>query len=461
MRRPASPDTIAAIATAPGQGAIGIVRLSGPGCRAVLGAVFRSSAPGFSDFRPRFLHHGTLLDRLGQPLDDILATFLPGPRTFTGEDMAELHCHGSQAVLAEALAACCANGATHAQPGEFSRRAFVAGRMDLSQAEAVAELVSAGSSEAARQAREKLDGALGRLVRGLRARLLELRAQLCVAVDFPEDEVECLPRAVLDVSAVEVLAEIEALCASFERGRLTREGALVVLAGAVNAGKSSLLNALLGRERAIVSDEPGTTRDYLEESVLLDGMTARVVDTAGLRETSDRVELMGVARSRELLLDADLVLLVVDGTKPLGGAERLLCAELPAHRLLGCVNKADLPLARHDPQETLRELGVEALPVSAREALGLDALARHCRQRLLAGLAPSDGRPAPNLRQLGCLRRAAAELTELRAALASGLPPDLLCSHLDAAAAALSDVTGEITPDEVLERVFASFCIGK
>ncbi len=456
-------ETIAAIATAPGVGAIGVVRLSGPGCSAVLAALFRPGHPGFAGFSPRRLHHGTLLDSRGEPLDDVLAAFFPGPRTFTGEDMAELHCHGSPAVLAEALAACCAHGAVPARPGEFSRRAFLAGRLDLTQAEAVAELAAAASPEAARLAREKLDGALGRLVAGLRRRLVELRAQLCVAVDFPEDEVECLPCAALDAAAADVLAEIEALCAAFARGRLAREGALVVLAGAVNAGKSSLLNALLGRERAIVSDEPGTTRDYLEETVSLDGLAARIVDTAGLRETGDRVELMGVQRSRELLAAADLVLLVVDGSAPLGQAEARLCAELPAARLLCCVNKADLPPAsgENGAREILRARGVEGIPVSARSGQGIDSLARLCRARLLAAAAPSDGRPAPNLRQTECLRRAGGELDGLRRALAEGLPPDLLCCHLDAAAAALADVTGEITPDEVLDRVFASFCIGK
>lgn len=461
MRSTAFSETIAAIATAPGQGAIGIVRLSGPACQGILAALFRPSHPGFSGFRPRVLHHGTLLDTQGSPLDDAMAVFFPGPRTFTGEDMAELHCHGSPAVLAEALAACCASGAVYAPPGEFSRRAFLSGHLDLTQAEAVAELVAAESPEAARQAREKLEGSLGRLIRGLRQRLLDLRAQLCLAVDFPEDEVECLRPDALDTEVGAVGAEIEALCAAFDRGRMAREGALVVLAGAVNAGKSSLLNALLGRERAIVSDEPGTTRDYIEECVLLDGLKARIVDTAGLRETEDRVELMGVVRSRELLAAADLVLLVVDGSRPLGRAETQLCADLPASRLIGCVNKADLPPAENSPAAALRAMGIATVNLCAKHGQGMDALSRSCRDRLFAGSAPSDGRPAPNLRQLNALLRASGELAGLRTALAEGLPPDLLSSHLDAACAALADVTGEITPAEVLDSVFSAFCIGK
>ncbi len=461
MRTPASQETVAAIATAPGQGAIGIIRLTGPACRDILAAVFRSPHANFNGFRPRVLHHGTLLGARGEALDDAMAVLLPGPATFTGEDMAELHCHGSPAVLAEALAACCAHGAAHARPGEFSRRAFLAGRLDLTQAEAVAELVAAESPEAARQAREKLDGALGQLTRELRERLLGLRAQLCVAVDFPEDEVECAAPAALSGDVGLVLRELDALCAAYDRGRLTREGALVVLAGAVNAGKSSLLNALLGRERAIVSDEPGTTRDYLEESVLLDGLSARIVDTAGLRETTDRVELIGVAKSRELLATADLVLLVVDGSAPLGTAEAHLCAELPPERLIACVNKADLPPAAESPADALGALGIATAPVSAKSGQGIDELAGLCRARLLAAAGPSDGRPAPNLRQLAALRRASADLADLLAALDGGLPPDLLCSHLDGACAALSDVTGEITPDEVLDSVFSTFCIGK
>ncbi|WP_035042265.1 tRNA uridine-5-carboxymethylaminomethyl(34) synthesis GTPase MnmE [Desulfovibrio sp. X2] len=458
---------MAAVATAPGAGAIGIVRLSGPASRDVLARLFRPARQDFTVFRPFTLHHGSLHDAAGRPLDDVLAVFMPGPRTFTGQDMAELHCHGSPAVLAEALAACCACGAREALPGEFSKRAFLAGRLDLTQAEAVAELVAAPSAEAARQALQKLSGALGEQVRELRARLVRLRAELCVAVDFPDDEVECLPSAALAAGTGEVLAAIDGLCASFARGRLVREGALVVLAGPVNAGKSSLLNALLGRERAIVSDAPGTTRDYIEETALLHGLAARLVDTAGLRETEDHVELEGVRRSRALLDGADLVLLVVDGARPLGEAEQALCREVGTARVLACLNKADLPgifggeSGLDDPAAPLAALGVESLRVSARSGEGVSALAARCRERLLGSLPAADGRPAPNLRQARALEAAAEELRALRRAIDAALPYDLLAVHLDAACTLLAAVTGEIGASDVLEEVFSGFCIGK
>lgn len=456
-----SEDTIAAIATAPGSAAIGIVRLAGPGCAAILSTVFRPLSPSFSGFSPFRLHHGELLDVSGRPLDDVLAVFMPGPGTFCGQDMAELHCHGSPAVLAEALTACCAHGARPAEPGEFSKRAFLAGRLDLSQAEAVAELAAAPTADAARLAREKLSGALSTAVSALRERLADLRARACLAIDFPDEDVECLPPGEFRAEALAVKDELASLAANFARGRLAREGALAVLAGPVNAGKSSLMNALLGRERAIVSDAPGTTRDYLEEPLSLDGLLVRLVDTAGLRETEDHVELVGVRKSRELLQRADLVLLVVDGSRPLGAAEVALCREVPRERLLACVNKADLSPCADDPLPRLTESGVLAVRVAASTGLGLDELSRSARERLLAALPPDEGRPAPNLRQQRCLTRAAAELDELVRAVDQGLPYDLLGLHLEHACDALDEITGRLTAEDVLNRVFADFCIGK
>ena len=295
--------TIAAIATPPGAGGIGIVRLSGPRAKALLARMFLPLSPRFENFRPWFLHRGRVLDRYGEALDDVLAVFMPGPRTFTGEDMAEIHCHGGplivQAVLESTL-----------------RLAFVNGRMDLSQAEAVAELIAAPSREALRYSLNRLDGLLGRRVLALREELEALRVQVCLAVDFPEEEVECLAPAAFGRAVAEVACSVRRLLAGQKRARVMQQGAVVVLAGAVNAGKSSLLNALLGRNRALVTDIPGTTRDFLEEACDLDGLPVRLTDTAGLRQAgegragADAVEALGMALSREKLGEADCILLV-------------------------------------------------------------------------------------------------------------------------------------------------------
>ena len=276
-------DTIAAVATAPGAGGVGIIRISGPKSHDILRSMFRPSSRNFRDFTPRMLHHGHMLDRDGREADDALVVFFPAPHSFTGEDCAEIQGHGGPAVLAALLDSVLFRGARMADRGEFTRRAFMNGRMDLSQAEAVAELIAAPSREGVYLASAKLDGLLGHRVEELRGRLEYLRQRICLAIDFPDEEGECLPPQEFTAITDEVADGIRTLLAGYERARCWREGALVVLAGQVNAGKSSLMNAFLGRERAIVTEKPGTTRDYLEEQTSLAGLPVRLVDTAGLR----------------------------------------------------------------------------------------------------------------------------------------------------------------------------------
>lgn len=472
--------TIAAIATPPGHGGVGIIRISGPDSHAILGRLFLPASPRFAGFRPWTLHRGRVCDATGAPLDDVLAVAMPGPRTFTGEDVAEIHCHGGPAVLAAVLEAACACGAQLAGRGEFTRRAFLNGRMDLTQAEAVAEMIAAPAQGGLRLAQARLQGLLGVRVAELRARLLDLRAQVCVAVDFPEDEVDCLAPEAFVAECDGVAAGVRGLLSAHQRGRCWQEGALVVLAGHVNAGKSSLMNALLGRRRAIVTDMPGTTRDFIEEPVQLAGLPVRLVDTAGLRDTGDIVEQEGVRISRDLVAQADLVLLVVDAAAGLGHAERELLRQVrdqharvgkPTGRVLVVLNKTDLAnggesgAAFQCPQEVE---GCPCVAVSALRGLGVDELAAAARAMVLTGLGGSDagGEPesgdlAPNLRQAQALRRALDELDALMADVRAGVPYDLCSVRLDGACAVLSEITGETTPAEVLEHIFSSFCIGK
>ncbi|HEU6436937.1 MAG TPA: tRNA uridine-5-carboxymethylaminomethyl(34) synthesis GTPase MnmE [Nitratidesulfovibrio sp.] len=478
--------TIVAIATPPGHGGVGIIRISGPDSHAILGRLFLPASPRFAGFRPWTLHRGRACDATGAPLDDVLAVAMPGPRTFTGEDVAEIHCHGGPAVLAAVLEAACACGAQLAGRGEFTRRAFLNGRMDLTQAEAVAEMIAAPAQGGLRLAQARLQGLLGTRVAELRARLLDLRAQVCVAVDFPEDEVDCLAPEAFVAECDAVAAGVRGLLSAHQRGRCWQEGALVVLAGHVNAGKSSLMNALLGRRRAIVTDMPGTTRDFIEEPVQLAGLPVRLVDTAGLRDTGDIVEQEGVRISRDLVVQADLVLLVVDAAAGLGHAEHELLRQVRdqhAHggksggRVLVVLNKSDLAGEAGDdgaggvfrcPPEVD---GCPCVAVSALHGLGVDELAAAVRTMVLTGLGGSDasgagGEPesgdlAPNLRQAQVLRRALDELDALMADVRAGVPYDLCSVRLDGACAVLSEITGETTPAEVLEHIFSSFCIGK
>lgn len=469
--------TIAAIATPPGAGGIGIVRISGPRAKEVLARVFLSLSPDFENFRPWRLHRGRMLDRHGEELDDVLAVFMPGPRTFTGEDMAEIHCHGGPFLLEEALLSVLSLGARQAERGEFSRRAFENGRLDLSQAEAVAELIGASSREAARLGLSRLDGQLGRQTAALREELDDLRAHAVLGVDFPDDEVPALAPEDFAGAVDAVAASVRRLLAGKRRGRLMQEGAQVVIAGAPNAGKSSLLNALLGRDRALVTDIPGTTRDFLEEQYDFGGLPVRLVDTAGLRaeETgADPVEALGMALTRERLARADLVLVVVDGAR-LGeaGAVAPDCPDAVAAEILRLAAGAEVPalivwnkcdVCAPEAPGAWPPAWTEGRPacqVSATTGEHLEELADLARAQLLASAPAAEGSPAPNARQAVALERALAELTALASDIRAGLPQDCCLARLDTAAAALGEVTGVGTAAEVLDRVFEHFCIGK
>lgn len=452
-------ETIAAIATPPGAGAIGIVRVSGPRSRSIAAAMFHSSRPKFTDFQPYRLHHGQIRTSEGAFVDEALVVFMPQPHSFTGEDIVEFHCHGGMAILRGVMEECLALGARLAGPGEFSKRAFLNGRMDLARAEAVMELVNAPSETAIRLAGAKLQGGLSRRVGELRQSLEALRVHLCVAVDFPEDEVECLAPAELDARLEEANKILSDLAGNYDRVRHWRDGALVILAGQVNAGKSSLMNAVLGINRAIVADVPGTTRDYLEESIRLDGLPVRLVDTAGLRDFACAVEGLGIERSRELIARADLVLLVIDAD--LGpGAEDLALLEHDTP-LLVLGNKMDLVSGTPAWFEAEPWKDREIFGISAKNGDGLSEMLAAVRKILVGQDASEEEVLAPNLRQHAALVRAGEELQELRMDLAQGVPYDVLSVRLDVACHALAEITGEMAPEEVLNAVFDEFCIGK
>lgn len=468
-------DTIAAIATPPGTGGVAVLRVSGPEARSLGLQIFHSTQADFQDFTPRMLHFGTIHTPAGNVLDEVLTAYMPGPHSYTGEDVLEIHCHGGDAAPSAVLDLLLQHGARLADRGEFTLRAFLAGRMDLTQAEAVAELIAAPGRAALHLAQTKLAGGLGTRVDALRERLEHLRAQLCLAVDFPEEDVECLPPEALIRDVQHIRTRVDELLAGMERARAWREGVMVVLAGRVNAGKSSLLNALLGRERAIVTERPGTTRDYIEEHLLLDGLRVRIVDTAGLRDPSsdtsdaatatipvDEVEAAGMEISRELASRAELVLFVVDGSRPLKPEEQRIARDLAPGRTLAVLNKADQPAAQPDPVATLEQLGLETIRVSARTGTGIQELADRIRARCLRDTGEPDPDAAvPNARQAALLRQANQELKALAQDAAQGVPYDLMGVRLEGACEALAALTGRIAPQDVLHSIFDNFCIGK
>ena len=455
-------DSIAAIATPLGQGGIGIIRISGPECTDIAQRIFHFAKQGASEFRPYVLHHGWIHDLEGNVLDEVLISFMPGPGSYTGEDVVEINCHGGPAVVQSVLELALEVGARLADPGEFTLRAFLNGRLDLSQAEAVAEMISSPTRAGMNLAANKLQGGLRAKVSRLAADLERLRAQLCVAVDFPEEDVQCLEPEELQSGIQEVLEEIALPLRNYEQDRCWREGALVVFAGQVNAGKSSLLNVLLGRERAIVTPIPGTTRDYLEESVNLEGLPVRLVDTAGLRATEDLVEIAGLNRCRELLAEAHLVCIVYD--QSIGPVEEdlELARELGPQRAVIVANKQDLRSSSKEKDSIQFPADFEQISVSALLGQGIEELVKTIRSRIVGNKAePEAGELLPNLRQRQKLSAAREELQQLNLELEQGVPYDLLGIRLESACTHLAEITGEISSAQVLEKIFETFCIGK
>lgn len=456
-------DTIAAIATAPGEAGIGIVRASGPGALACALSLFRrppAASPPFPE--PRKAHWGWVV-RPGseERLDDCLLTWFRAPHSFTGEDVVELACHGSGLVLALVLGGLVAAGARLAEPGEFTRRAFLNERLDLTAAEAVIDVIRARTEAALRVAAGQLGGRLSREIAARRRDLIGLLAEIEAAIDFPDD-VEPPPDEEVAARARTVRARVEALLRTADAGRLYREGAAVVLAGRPNVGKSSLLNALLGEARALVTAVPGTTRDVIEESLNLRGIPVRAIDTAGLRETDDPVEAMGVARTRDQLRAADVVVWVVDAAEGWSAADSLLAPELDACRVVVAANKADLGSSL--PAGTVEAAlgrGVPVVPVSALTGEGLEVLEAALAEVLLAGECAPESVWVSNVRHQARLRRAAAALVRAETAAAEGFDQAAITLDLRQAAEALGEITGETVTEETITEIFARFCVGK
>ncbi len=458
-------DTITAIATPFGAGGIGIIRISGKNAKHILARVFLPNSSGFVNFRPWTLHRGRFINEQGQLIDDILAVYMPGPKTFTGEHVAELHCHGGQAILQVVLETLVSHGARLAEHGEFSRRAFINGRMDLTQAEAIAEMIAAQNPTALKLGSNKLNGLLGKYILTLRENLEHLRISLNVSLDFLDDEVECLSPDEFVSIIHDIRKAIEKLLQTYERYRHWQEGATIALAGAVNAGKSSLLNTLIGYNRALVTDTPGTTRDFLEERINIDGLSVCLTDTAGLRATEDTVESLGIERGRERIAVADIVLLVLDGSLGCDALSTLLeedKALIAKNNTIIVWNKSDLNPNVSLPKPWDKYIH-KCVVLSATNAHGIDELCAQIKNTLLrANISePKETEIVPNIRQASLLQKAAAELSILAADIGNGLPYDVCSVRLDSAVCLLGQITGLDSNDEMLDKIFSTFCIGK
>jgi tRNA modification GTPase len=443
-------DTIAAIATASGAGGVGVVRVSGPYARTIAETVCAKS------LRPRHAHYARFHDELGETIDDGIALYFTAPASYTGEDVVELQAHGSPAVLRQLLARCCALGARMARAGEFSERAFLNGKLDLAQAEAVADLIAAGDARAARAARRSLDGVFSRRVDALADTLLRLRVHVEAAIDFADEPLDTLGGEALRSGMAQAMHDLEVLLREAERGQKLRDGLHAVIVGPPNAGKSSLLNALAGSERAIVSDIAGTTRDLLRETVHVDGVELTLVDTAGLRAGGDTIEREGMRRAASELTRADLAIVVLDAREVEVGREAVAEAIVDVPQRLWVHNKSDL-LSASSLEANQR---VDTVCVSARTGAGLEML--HARLRALAGDAGdgAEGAFSARARQVDALRRADLALMDARQRL-DGDMLELTAEALRAAHDSLGEITGRVAPDDLLGHIFSSFCIGK
>ena len=444
--------TIAAIATAPGRGGIGIVRVSGRGCRGVAEALLgRVPAPRVAELH-RFRDAG------GAPIDEGIALFFPGPASFTGEDVLELQGHGGPVVMDLLLRRVLELGARAAEPGEFTQRAFLNDKLDLAQAEALADLIESGSAQAARAALRSLQGEFSSQVHDLAESVLELRMWVEAAIDFPEEEVDFLGDRALDVRLEAIRHRFVELAETARQGALLRDGLTLVIAGRPNAGKSSLLNRLAGYDAAIVTPVPGTTRDVLRERIEIDGLPLHVLDTAGLRESPDEVEAEGIRRAHRELARADRVLFVVDAADAAavaGAAADLAALPSDAPRTV-VLNKID----RVGGEPRIEAGDPVRVQLSAATGAGLDLLRGHLKD--CVGFHPAGtGVLSARARHLEALRRARAHVEEAHRLLTERHAGELVAQELTDAQKALGEITGEVTSDDLLGSIFASFCIGK
>ncbi len=452
-------ETIVAPATPGGTGAVSIVRLSGPDAFRVAGRLTGLSP---ADALPRTLRRCPVRNGSGEIVDNGLAVFFPEPHSFTGEDVVEIHLHGNPVVVETVVRAACAVGAVPAEPGEFSRRAFHRGKMDLTQAEGLCDLIAARTEEAARSALRQMRGGIREAIVPLRERLLSLLTLQEAAIDFAEeDDPPAITYGQLIERVSEIKAQLEELLRSYEAGRRFRDGATVVIAGVANVGKSRLLNRLAGEERAIVMETPGTTRDYLHADVAIGGVPVTLIDTAGLRETADPVEREGVRRSRAIVASADLVLFLLDGSRPSSTGDRSAYEEIASLPHLVVLNKSD---------RTAAEEGSGFAGPGKRGALRLSAKTGEGIGDLVAAVArevaPEEGAiraqaPLTRARQRLAVERALAALSRAKVAAEEGLPLEFPAADVREAAGALAELLGEVAPEEVLDAIFRTFCVGK
>ncbi len=457
-------DTIAAIATAPGIGGIGIIRVSGPEACDVVNRIFHSkqSVP-LGDRQTRTIHYGHIVHpKTGKTLDEVIVVLMKGPHSYTAEDVVEIQCHGGFVSVREILKVLLSEGVRQAEEGEFTKRAFLNGRIDLTQAEAIIDIIDAKTEQSLEVAVNQLDGTLSKYIRALRDELIAMIAHLEVTIDYPEEDIEEVSAQEVRTGLEPILEKMDTLLATAQRGKLLRDGVMVSIIGRPNAGKSSLMNALLREDRAIVTNIPGTTRDSIEEFLTIQGIPVRLIDTAGIRETEDIVESMGVEKARQYLDKADIVVLVIDGSKPLEPEEQELLQLIANRPSIIFLNKADQ--MQCIMKEEIAALGTftEIVTISAAQGEGMDEMAKVITSLVQGGsVQASHEAMLSNVRHITLMEQAKSSLDQSILAIDSGMPIDLIVTDIRAAWELLGDITGESLRESMVDELFKRFCLGK
>jgi tRNA modification GTPase len=455
-------DTIAAIATPPGEGSIAIIRMSGGDAERIAAGIFFRNRDENSKLQSHRLYHGTLRDpKSARAVDEVLLAIMRQPRSYTGEDVVEIHCHGGAFIARRVLQLVLSEGARQAEPGEFTKRAFLNGRLDLSQAEAVLDLIRARTDRSAALALDQVSGNLSHWVEELRSELLNLLVQIEAAIDFPDEEIELLKRQELTQEVVGLTDKIDYISNTYEWSRLFHEGAKVCICGRPNVGKSSLLNALLGEERVIVTPVAGTTRDVIEESINLDGLPVVLWDTAGIRDTADEIERIGVHLARDYLEKADARIVVIDGSLPLSVEDTELVIATREAKALIAINKSDLPESLSEDRLKSLRCSTKYCRVSAKTGEGIPELKQALRNLILDKEIEFSPVAITNLRQRSALQRTEAALRHAAESLCEGFAAEFIAVDLNEAREALEEITGLINNEDILDKIFSNFCIGK
>ena len=455
-------DTIAAVATAVGEGSVSIIRVSGEEALKIAKKIFRGvRGKSIEDIKPYTMRYGSIIDNeTDEKIDEVILSYMKGPKSFTAEDTIEINCHGGVIATKRVLDAVIKNGARIAEPGEFTKRAFLNGRIDLSQAEAVMDIINAKTEVSMKSALVQSEGKLSKEINELRNKLLEIIAHIEATVDYPEDDLEEVTSEKTEVDVKVVIDEVNKLIESAEAGKIIRDGLSTVIVGKPNVGKSSLLNVLTRGNRAIVTDIPGTTRDIIEEYISLDGIPIRIIDTAGIRETEDVVEKIGVERSKEKIEEADLVILMLDASREIAEEDIEIIKYIKNKKYIVLLNKQDLPNAIN--KSDLEELNQEyIIPISTKDELGINEIKNAIKELFFKGKINSSEVMVTNIRHKEALYRAKECLESTLCALKDTMAIDLASIDIRNAWSALGQINGETVEEDLIDKIFSEFCLGK